>query len=177
MRYQGIIVENNLIKAEWRKGGCREQFFEDVNIPMGVTDTVPPEIYGEYRRGRDSACVDMVIVTRLPTGDPAVMLSMRKPTVCFGGKWWIYGGALQAYVPDDEFVSRRATRECGVEVKPEVLIGVYRTCAGDHIGSTLQPCYAARVSYDAVMENMKKDEGHTDVRLFTLEQLRGIPKV
>jgi ADP-ribose pyrophosphatase YjhB (NUDIX family) len=115
--------------------------------------------------------VDIVLVTRLETGTPAVLLSLRNPTVCFGGKWWIYGGALQAYMSIEEFIAGRATKECGVPVRPEALIGVYRTIAEDYIGSTLQPCYAARVPIEVIRAKMSTDEDHSNVRLFTISDL------
>lgn len=171
--YEGALFENPFLAQQWQDGsGLRDIYRVGlVSQPEGVTNGVSPEVYGEYRRGRDSACVDIVLVTRLETGTPAVLMSLRNPTVCFGGKWWIYGGALQAYMSIEEFISERAAKECGVPVRPEVLLGVYRTIAEDHIGSTLQPCYAARVPIEAIRAKMSTDEGHSNVRLFTISEL------
>lgn len=177
LTYEGVIIENPFFRVEFRCGGCREEHADVLSrIPEGVTTGVPPDIYNEYRRGRDSACVDIVIATRLPTSEPAVLLSKRKDNVCFGGKWWIYGGALQSYVSIEDFISGRASKECGVPVKPEALIGVYRTIAEDHIGSTLQPCYATRVAYEVVEKKMATDDGHSNVKLFTLGDLEDLPQ-
>jgi ADP-ribose pyrophosphatase YjhB (NUDIX family) len=143
-------------------------------LPAGIADGVAPEIYDAYRLGRDSACGDMVVATQKPDGAYAVLLSKRKDNVCFGGKWWIHGGALLSYSSITDFVASRTERECGVAVQPEVLLGVCRTCAPDYIGSTLQSCYAGRVPYAAI-EKKLVDSGHTDVRLFTLDELDGIP--
>jgi len=171
--YEGVILENLFLAQEWRnRRVLREEYRAGIGEqPAGVTQGVSSDTYNEYRRGRDSACVDIVLVTHLENGTPAVLMSLRNPGVCFGGKWWIYGGALQAYMSIEEFISARATKECGVPVKPEVLIGVYRTIAEDHIGSTLQPCYAARVPIEVIRAKMSTDEGHSNVRLFTISDL------
>lgn len=178
--YEGVILENPFLEKEWRekrfiKLPPSTTLCEEVYIPKGVTAGVPPEVYSEYRKGRDSACVDIVLVTRLEDGTPAVLLSLRKPDVCYGNKWWIYGGALQAYRSVEDFISERATKECGVPVMPQVLIGVYRTMSEDYVGSTLQLCYAAQVPIEAVRAKMSTDPNHSSVRLFTLAELEEIP--
>lgn len=167
--YEGAILENPFLQEEWRNRRPAESVpsthLLDViyNVPPGVTAGVPSEVYSEYRKGRDSACVDIVLVTVLEDGTPAVLLSLRKPDVCYGNKWWIYGGALQAYRSAEDFIAERATKECGVPVKPQVLVGVYRTMAEDYIGSTLQLCYAARVPIEAVRAKMSTDPNHIQV--------------
>jgi hypothetical protein len=179
--YEGVILENPFIKKEWEEkewtkpAECLTYTGNNIAPPKGVTSGVSPEIYNEYRKGRDSACVDIVLVTRLENGAPAVLLSLRKPDVCYGNKWWIYGGALQAYRSISEFIQERATKECGVLVAPEVIIGVYRTMSEDYIGSTLQPCYAARVPIETVRAKVSTDQNHSSVRLFTLAELEEIP--
>lgn len=192
LTYEGIILENPFLKEEWsiaeirrRKSSLtsgksyefREEYDETLgDVPQGITPGVPAEVYNAYRRGRDSACVDIVIVTQRPDGTPAVLLSLRKPNVCFGGKWWIYGGALQAYRSIHDFISERASTECGVTVEPEALIGVYRTIAEDHIGSTMQPCYVSRVPFASAVQKMTTDTGHSAILLFTERELAEIPK-
>lgn len=173
LKYEGVILENFFLKEEWRchTAISRVHAVTLAGQPEGVTSGVSPKVYNEYRRGRDSACVDIVLVTRLENGNPAVLMSLRKPNVCFGGKWWIYGGALQAYMSIEEFIAGQATKECGILVTPEVLVGVYRTMAEDFIGSTLQPCYAARVPIEVIRAKMSVDEGHSSVRLFTISDL------
>lgn len=173
--YESIILENPQIAEDWHNGDVRRGVARIVSQPEGVTHGVPADVYGAYRKGRDSACVDIVLVTRFENGEPAVLLSLRKPDVCFGNKWWIHGGALQAYMSITDFISERATKECGVPVVPEVLIGVYRTIAEDHIGSTLQACYAARVPIQSVRQKMIADDGHSTVRLFTESEMEEIP--
>ncbi len=131
---------------------------------------VSSEDYANYRRGLDSACADVVITTVLPSGEPAVLAVKRSSTSCFGGKWWMQGGAVQAYRPLLDFLAERAARECGVPPVFEALIGVYRTTAGDVHASTLQPCYVARVSYeDAARAQADKD--HSAYRFITLRDL------
>ena len=177
LRYNGVILENPFIRDDWKRGVRVDSTqIDEVNIPDGVMPGVSPDIYNAYRQGRDSACVDIAIITKLSDGKPAILLSLRKKDVCFGGKWWIYGGALQAYTTVEDFITGRASKECGVSVKPEVLVGVYRTIAGDHIGSTLQPCYASRVPFEAIQAKMATDSNHENIRLFTLEELDAIPE-
>ena len=179
LNYHGIISETSFVDLElqWSK---RDPFPADslqtCEVPEGVNRGAVPEVYAGYRQGLHGACCDKAIVTRQPNGKPAIMLSLRKKSVCFGGVWWIYGGAIHAYRDIAAFVSERAASECGVEVPPHVLIGVYMTNASDHIGSTMQPCFASFVPYDTIMQKMRTDSGHGDVRLFTTEELRQIPE-
>ncbi len=164
------------LRSMWNKGIPMHHWGNAAGIaPEGIADGVPADVYDTYRRGRDSACVDMVVATKKPDGEYAVLLSKRKPNVCFGGTWWIHGGALLSYASITDFVASRTEKECGVQVEPEVLLGVCRTCASDYIGSTLQPCYAGRVPYEAIAQKAV-DSGHTDVRLFTIAELLEIPK-
>ena len=169
--YKGIVLENDIFLTEWVNGECRETYEDTVDVPEGVMPGVPPDIYNAYRKGRDSACVDIVIATRLEDGTPAVLMSKRADNVCYGGKWWIYGGALQSYRSIVDFIGERASKECGVEVRPQVLIGVYRTMSGDFVGSTLQPCYASFVSVAQIRKHKKVDDAHSSVRLFTADEL------
>ncbi len=179
-KYHGILCEQSIptLRADWL---AREAFPEDSlqeieAIPEGVTKGAPSEIYGGYRKGLHGACCDIVIVTTLPSGQHAVLLSLRKLEVCFGGTWWIYGGATHAYRDIGEFISERASKECGVSVEPQALVGVYVTYAADHIGSTMQPCYMAFVDYDVIKENMLTDTGHNNVKLFTQSELDEMPE-
>ncbi|MEK7068713.1 MAG: hypothetical protein AAB964_02775 [Patescibacteria group bacterium] len=165
IRAAWILSDNGILSMETPR-----------EIPTGVTKRVSSEAYGSYRRGRDSACVDCVLCSRLQDTTPVVLLSLRKATSYFGGMWWIYGGVLQAYQPVGDFIAGRLEAECGIDLKPEVLIGFYRTCAGDAVGSTLQPCYAAVVPIEVVRRKMTVDEDHTNVRLFTAEDLERIPE-
>lgn len=176
--YEGVLVENPNLAEALETG----QWMPDLSlralctIPQGVENGVPPDVYNAYRRGRDSACVDIVFATHLPNGKPAVLFSFRKKGVCFEEKWWIYGGALQSYCSIHHFISDRAEKECGVRASPQALVGVYRTMSDDAIGSTLQPCYATIVPYEEVRKKKQLDSGHNDVRLFTLEELEQIPE-
>ena len=167
-----VICESTAIREWWRK---ERLMLPPVAPPEGITQGVPGDVYNAYRRGRDSACVDIMLCTRSPLGSAAVLLSKRASNVCFANKWWMYGGALGSYEPIEEFLAGRVEKECGIRAKPEVLIGVYRTCAADFIGSTLQPCYAARIPYGKATAKATTDSAHSSVRLFTRSELETIP--
>ena len=171
-----IVIENPLLLlSQWRNPVVEP--LPIVQPPAGTTNGVPPDVYDAYRRGRDSACVDIMLATRLKDGTPAVLLSKRKVNVCFGGMWWMYGGAVGSYQSMTDFVVERAKKECGIRPDPSelVLVGVYRTCAPDIIGSTLQPCYAARVGLAEIQKYMGTDQAHESIKLFTLRELYQIP--
>ena len=144
------------IRRSWRLDGIESLPISKGQVPPGVEETgnVAPDIYGAYRRGRMSACGDLVIVTRLPDGKGAVLLSKRNDNVCFPGVWWIYGGALPVYQDPAAFVATRARGECGVPVRPQVRIGVYITSSAgmepEHNGSTLNILYAAPVPFPLI---------------------------
>jgi ADP-ribose pyrophosphatase YjhB (NUDIX family) len=172
--FEGIIFENPNLRNDWI--GSRP--YPDASImsiphkPEGVrTNGVDETIYTGYRMGLDSACVDIVITTRLEDGTPAVLMSRRKDNVCYGGMWWIYGGALQAYKTIDNFIADRAKKECGIIVSPQALIGVYRTMSYNLIGSTIQLCYVTTVPVSDIQSRMVTDDGHIEIRLFTLKDL------
>lgn len=144
------------------------------NTPPVITRGVSSSVYDAYRIGLDSACVDIAICTIKPDGTPAVLLSKRAPNKCFGGKWWVYGGALHSYRPIGEFIAERAAKECGVVPEVKALIGVARTCAADVLGSTLQPCYLGLVEYAAIEKSIA-DRDHSAVRLFTIDEYYRLP--
>jgi hypothetical protein len=166
------------LRADWlsRQAFPEDSLREIETIPEGVTKGAPPEIYGGFRRGLHGACCDIVIATTLPSGEDAVLLSFRNANVCFGSTWWVYGGAVHAYRDIGEFISERASKECGVEVEPQALVGFYITNAADHIGSTMQPCYMSYVEYEVIDRNMLADSNHSNVRLFTLRDLEMMPE-
>lgn len=170
MLYEAILFENKPLV--W---GCTGVRVSLLDVPAGVSRGVSSSAYSEYRSGLDSACADIVVVTRREDGEPAVLLSLRRPDKCFGNKWWIYGGAIHAYRTICDFLSERAAQECGVSAEPEALVGVYRTMAEDHIASTLNVCYAARVPVEAIQAKLATDSGHTSARLFSLNELVQIP--
>lgn len=176
--YEGIIIENPFLEKEWSQSEqIKNSMPCTVTTPSGVVARIPSDdVYYSYRTGRDSACVDIVIVTRDESGEAKVLLSKRKNDSCFGGTWWVYGGALRAYYPIADFIAERAMKECGVSAHPEVLIGVYRTMSEDSIGSTLQPCYGARVSIALLRQSMSIDSTHEEVQLFSLKELQQIPQ-
>lgn len=168
-----VIFETPKIRWERRFPTQEHQ----VMIPEGVTDGVPKDIYDQYRAGRDSACVDLMVATKRH-GKPAVLLSKRKTSVCYGGKWWMYGGALQSYASIEAFIAERVRRECGVDITgrcKKALVGVYRTASSDHIGSTLQPCYAAWVDENE-LASILTDDAHDVLRIFTPSDIDALPE-
>lgn len=169
LSYEGIIIENPNLRSDWQ---MRRPFPDGAlqsipYLPEGVKDGVSPEVYNAYRQGRDSACVDIVFVTRGENGTPMVVMSLRAPNACYGNKFWIYGGALGAYQSIGDFIAAKAEKECGVRAEPQALIGVYRTMAEDKIGSTTQPCYVAEVPIAAIREKGHVDGAHTSLTLMS----------
>ena len=181
--YEGVIIEYapEQIRRLWMSGGMSSLAKSEGSVPGGVNPTggVRQEVYSEYRLGRQSACADLVIATRLADGTGAVLLSLRNNNVCFPGTWWIYGGATPVYQDIVEFVASRAKGECGVPVRPQVLLGMYITSSAgtgpEHIGSTMNACYAAQVPLDLIEQHRHTDEGHQSVKLFTLEEYLQLP--
>jgi ADP-ribose pyrophosphatase YjhB (NUDIX family) len=117
----------------------------------------------------------MVLCTRAPEG-PAVVLSKRNSESSYGNTWWMYGGALPAYAPIADFITKRAEEESGIAAAPQILVGIYRICAADRLDSSLTLCFAAEVPYEEVTKKMSTDKGHQEVRLFTLKELDALPQ-
>ena len=149
--------------------------FEDVVIPEGHrAGGVESNVYNGYRQGLDSACIDVVITTRLPVGIPVVLATKRAPGKLFGNKWWMQGGALHSYRSIEDFLCERVQAECGVRPALEGFIGVFRTCADDRLGSTMNLCYVGYVPYEDVV-TAGYDDDHTACRLLTMSDLAFLP--
>lgn len=142
-----------------------------VEVPGEVGRGVRQEVYDEYRRGLDGACADIVVTSRNQNGKPVVVATRRAEGKCFGGKWWMQGGAIPAYCSIPEFVRQRAAKECGAVPDVQALIGVFRTCAEDIYASTIQPCYVGWVG----PESLVSDDDHCGIRLLTLADLDTLP--
>jgi ADP-ribose pyrophosphatase YjhB (NUDIX family) len=179
---ESIILLNPSLKEERvrsAKDGCEFNFLvgEQVVVPKdhraGGAET---SAYGAYRQGLDSACVDIVVTTRLPNDKSVVLAIKRNQNVCFGGKWWMMGGALHSYRPIAEFIKERAAKECGVEPRLEGCIGVFRTAARDVLACTINICLVGYVDYPYVAQKFKPDDAHSGHRLLTVEDLKGLPE-
>ncbi len=174
-----FAFDNPNIWSEWRR---QQVALEMKNSPevtpaqvlSRIEDINGVNIMAEYRRGKEMACADVVICT-IEGGTPKVLLSKRNKNEPFGGYWWVHGGSLGAYVDMREFITKRAERECGVRVEPQVLLGFYRTSAADAAQSTTQPCFAAKVDSQILSARMQTDPNHESVRLFTAEELSELP--
>lgn len=153
--------------------------YVSVRVPNGhLAGGVPPEMYNSgFRRGLEAGCADIVVATWLPGHIPAVLAVKRAVSKCFGGSWWMMGGAIHAYRMIRDCVAERASKEAGVNATPEALIGFYRTCAEDEPASTIQPCYVATVPPgtfdDLMMANIDLD--HVNKTLLSLDGIRQIP--
>lgn len=150
--------------------------FEEIMVPEGhVSGGVDSAMYDGYRKGLDSACVDVVITTVLPDGVAAVLASKRASGKLFGNKWWMQGGAIHSYRRVHGLLVERAEKECGARPRLEGFIGVFRTCAEDMLGATTNLCYVGFVPYDD-LGKVKTDQDHTGLRLLTLEDCCGLPE-
>lgn len=160
------------------KGIFSETFhceFEAVKVPEGhFLGGVDSDIYDGYRKGLDSACVDVVVTTLLRHDKPAVLASKRAPSKLFGNKWWMQGGALCSYCSITDFVFERIWKKCGVCPHIQGFIGVFRTCSDDVLGSTINLCYVGFIQRHK-LAHVQMDENHTDFRLLTLEDLEDLP--
>lgn len=175
--FDGVIMENgSLHPGNWGKQPLGEWF--PVGIPEGVkpASSASLEAYQGYRCVYDGACADLVVVTRTKDGNPAALLAERGPNAPWPGVWWMFGGAIAAYRRPDEWIVERVKQECGLTVNPEVLLGVYRTCAprkGGKVASTMQLCYASYVPIDKIA-GARVDRAHTSLKLFTEPTLKGL---
>lgn len=150
--------------------------FEKVMVPEGhCIGGVDRSTYDGYRKGLDSACADVVITSRLFDRTPAVLASKRAPGKLFGNKWWMQGGAIHSYRLITDFIVERAEKECGVRPRIEGFIGVFRICADDLLGSTLNLCYVGFVR-QSDLAKAQGDIDHKDLRLLTLADIEGLPK-
>lgn len=176
------IISLNPYLAQCRKISFHEPYlgaleFEDVTVPDNHRiGGVGPEVYDGYRQGLDSACADVVITTVLSDGVPAVLTSKRAPGKLFGNKWWMQGGAIHSYRRIIDFLEERAEKECGFRPRVQAFIGVFRTCADDRLGSTINLCYVGFVDHRELIKTHIWDKDHTDFKVLTLDTLKRIPK-
>lgn len=149
--------------------------FEEVKVPEGhCLGGVDSDIYDGYRKGLDSACVDVVVTTLLRHDKPAVLAFKRAPGKLFGQKWWMQGGALYSYCSITNFVFERIWKKCRVPPDIQGFIGVFRTYPDDFLGSTVNLCYVGFVQRHKLAQ-VHLDKNYTDFRLLTLEDLEDLP--
>lgn len=181
VRVETVILTNPYLAAQ---RNCVARGFTSFTSAEGFEEIVVPEghraggvesvYYNGYRQGLDSACDDVVITTWLPVGVSAVLASKRAPGKLFGKKWWMQGGATHSYRPIEDFLGERVKAECGVCPRLEGLIGVYRTCADDALGSTTNLCYVGYIPYEDLTA-AGVDDDHTAFRLLSLRDLGLLP--
>lgn len=150
---------------------------EKVQIPDQTTETMAAEHYHGYRHVKVGACADVLVWT-YSGGVPAVILTQRKKNSCFGGKWWVQGGAIGKAISCTDFVAQCALKECGSLPKIQALVGIYRTTdpgAGDQqMVSTIQVAYFGFVEPAKVI--LSPDEHHAEVALMTKDEYRSLPE-
>lgn len=143
------------------------------NLPSKGTDG---DTYNKYRQNLAGACADIVVTTILENGKPAVIATKRAANKCFGGKWWMQGGAFFANCIIQQWVAERAKVECGCEPEVQGLAGVFYTCASDFMASTLQPCFVGFIPIKEVRKTVAADDDHSAVKLLTLEEVENLPE-
>jgi len=173
----GIILENSGFVDEWRESRKTRRPAQEllsVTVPSGHrTGGVPQDTYLAYRQGLECACADVVIATILESGEPAV-LGLRRSNPPYKNMWYMPGGAIHSYMPYTEFLVGKIRKETGLNMAPEVLLGVYRNNAEDYPCSVTALCYAALVPVEAIRAT-KPADGHDDWRLFTAADLDQLP--
>jgi ADP-ribose pyrophosphatase YjhB (NUDIX family) len=174
-----IILEQthrDFVEA-WKAGaefGLHAYLRHEVELPAEPKRLSDDE-YAAMQFGSTYACADIVVVTKAPNGLFGVLLSKRTKGKPFAGKWWVYGGKMGAGELPEDTARIRAAKECGIDVRPQVLLGVYHTIAPDFMCSTIQSCYAAFVDYEKLM-GAHVDEDHSAVSLFSMAELDGLPE-
>lgn len=168
-----VILENPHFRHDWQHHRAQPVTVREmigVAVPPGHrAGGVPQETYLGYRQGLESACADVVIATILKSGRPAV-LGLRRSNPPYNGKWYMPGGAIYAYMPYAEFLREKIRKETGLNMNPEVLLGVYRNNAEDLICSVMALCYAALVPVETI-RTTKPADGHDVWGLFTTDDL------
>ena len=135
---------------------------------------VSEDAYRESRSKKQQPCVDIVITTMLPVGEPAIVAIKRRLGESFEKNWWTQGGSVPAYQSYSDFVVERARKECGVTPTIEGKIGVYRTCAEDVIGDTVQICYVGFVPFRDLLGTYG-DKYYSALQVLTAEDLDHLP--
>jgi len=172
---EGIILVNPRLKEDRVKKFVSMMDKKVIPPVDNIKRGVAKDVYDIYSLGLERACADVVITVRLPNGDNAVLAVKRAMNKPFGGKWWMQGGSFHPYRSIVDFLIEKAGKECGICPKIEALIGVFRTCAEDHICSTIQLCYVGRIDYDDLAK-IKLDKDQTAYRILTMRDLETLPK-
>ena len=169
------IFRNPFIMKDWRDQ--RHQLI-NMGTPFEVPDAggfVADDALAAFSRGKMRSCADIVLITN-DNGTSRIPLVFRKEGETFAGFPWVFGGGVGAYADILEFVEKRSERECGIRVKPEVLLGVWITNSEGVVGSTMQPCYAARVPLALVEERFAHDKDHTGSGLYSQDEYELLPR-
>lgn len=173
------LLPRDLIVSQ-REGRSRPgTTWGEYNIPSDAPNSVALEHYHGYRRGKAPACADIIAWTMNADGVPAAILTFRKEGVCFEKKWWIQGGAVEAFTPISDFVARCAQRESGALPIIEALVGFFRTTEfveGEEKRqvSTLQSAHIGYVHPTSLV--LKADANHTSAVLMTEEMYTKVPE-
>ncbi|MBM3281251.1 MAG: hypothetical protein FJY91_00660 [Candidatus Harrisonbacteria bacterium] len=181
--FDGILIEKSLLELKelWQKQ-VTQLVQEEKNITslpdklhVQLTNYVSQKTYEEYRSRADVACADLVIVTKRDDGHWGVLLSKRGSGKSFARSWWIYGGSIPSYSSIPDFIAKRSEEESGVKATPVLLLGVYRTCAPDFVGSSVNLCYLGIASWSEVERVAGVDKDHDCIGCFTagdIEELK-----
>jgi hypothetical protein len=165
-----IRDERLLASATHLYQGFGQGQIDTVAPPRMIRQGVDGDTYNRYREGLVSSCADIVVTTTGPDGVHYVLAIKRAAGKCFGGSWWMMGGAVHTYRSLTDFVADRAERECGVRPIVEACMFMAYTSAFDVLASTIQPCFVGRAEWEQI-EKMKADSDHLTVQLLTIEQV------
>lgn len=173
------LLPHELICAQRRGEALPGATWGAYDIQDGAPSTVPAEHYHGYRRGKVGACSDIIAWTYNDDGIPAAILTFRKEGVCFEKKWWMQGGAIDAFAPVAEFVARCAKSESGSLPKIEALVGFFRTTefvpgVERRQISTIQSAYIGYVDRSSL--RLQADSNHTSAVLMTERMYSELPE-
>ena len=154
--------------------GCGQGVIGTNVPPCPVKQGVDGETYGRYREGLISGCADIVVTATAPDYTHRVLAVKRAAGKCFGGSWWMMGGAVHAYRSLTDFVADRAEKECGVRPSVEACMFVAYTSATDVNASTTQLCFVGRVKWNQI-EKIRADADHSAVKLLSFDQIVDMP--
>ncbi len=178
-RLERVILENPMFEWDWRKSreqrrAVHELFSTPIPPSANPKGGVSREVYYGFKEGCATANADMVVCTRLETGECAVLALHRDPGTPFGGVWDMGGGAILAYQAIADCLKAKSQKETGLTLEPEALLGCYRNDAPDMASSVIALCYVATAPVQQ-LQSVVAGDGNHKWQFFTLADLENLP--
>lgn len=131
-----------------------------LTIPSGFRGGhVEPETFNRYRSKLVYAATDVVVYTRMPPDNVAAIISIQRITEPHHAKYWLPGGAWQAYRTPEESAVDHAIRELKVAPEIEARVGIFLVASDTVPSVAIRFCFVGFIDF-AKLTVARTDSSH-----------------